>query len=579
VTTCYLDPEDEITGAVGRIRAVEDGQAILVLPPGSRIATSRINFRLLAREAEQLGLTLVAVSDEPGVRALAISAGVPAYDSVGAAQAGLAEFERQDRRLAERISRPVVPVDDAPPAAAGGDGLPSATDRPPSGTDRPPTEASLRPSRPEGAPPDATRVLSLPPAIESRHRRAEPTPLAVDDDYDAPVGRARRRRRGWALSPLIVVALLIALVCVAAYGAYNLIPTATITLRPHLTAVGPVNGVVVADPQVAVVDANAGVIPAQRVQLPLSASGLFEATGTRVTTVRATGTVRFRSENTVDQVPIPAGTRVLTANNVAFETTAAVTVPIADFGSGTPGLVDAPIRAVRAGPRGNVGAEAIRILPEALAARRISVSNPQPTSGGERRETRVVSAEDYQQALAELRLQLDASLGEAIGDPQSTPRGLTLYPESAQIAEPVAQPTAGEVVDSAADEFSLTLTATASLLAVNETLVEEVMLEQLRALVPATSILVDQSVEASHTPGEVSGQTIVYSASANGRAYRMPEREPLVAEIRGLPVADARAIIARYGNAELSVWPDFVDRVPDQPARINLTILPPTEGP
>ena len=59
----------------------------------------------------------------------------------------------------------------------------------------------------------------------------------------------------------------------------------------------------------------------------------------------------------------------------------------------------------------------------------------------------------------------------------------------------------------------------------------------------------------------------------------MPEREPLVAEIRGLPVADARAIIARYGNAELSVWPDFVDRVPDQPARINLTILPPTEGP
>jgi hypothetical protein len=89
VTICYLDPEDEITGAVARLRGVSDGEAVLVLPPGSRIATSRINFRLLAREAEQNGLLLVAVSDEPGVRALAISAGLPAYDSIAAAESGL----------------------------------------------------------------------------------------------------------------------------------------------------------------------------------------------------------------------------------------------------------------------------------------------------------------------------------------------------------------------------------------------------------------------------------------------------------------------------------------------------------
>ena len=47
----YLDIDDEITTAAARIRTATDLDVALVLPAGSRIATSRINFRLLAREA------------------------------------------------------------------------------------------------------------------------------------------------------------------------------------------------------------------------------------------------------------------------------------------------------------------------------------------------------------------------------------------------------------------------------------------------------------------------------------------------------------------------------------------------
>ena len=52
MSVCYLDVQDEITDAVARLRAASDGRVIVVLPPGSRIGTSRINFRLLLREAE-----------------------------------------------------------------------------------------------------------------------------------------------------------------------------------------------------------------------------------------------------------------------------------------------------------------------------------------------------------------------------------------------------------------------------------------------------------------------------------------------------------------------------------------------
>ena len=41
----YLDVDDEITSAVARIRAATPGPVVLVVPYGSRLASSRINFR------------------------------------------------------------------------------------------------------------------------------------------------------------------------------------------------------------------------------------------------------------------------------------------------------------------------------------------------------------------------------------------------------------------------------------------------------------------------------------------------------------------------------------------------------
>ena len=537
----YLDPEEEITGAVARIRASEGDWVMVVLPPGSRIATSRINFRLLEREAREKGLDLVCVSDEPGVRALAISAGVPAYDSVAHAEEGLAEFARQDERLAART-----------------------------GEQRPR-------SRGEG-----TRLMSVPVPPDAARDSARLAVDAADEDELEPalagLPRERRRRRRWRLGPLLAAVLAVLLVGVAAYGAYLFVPTATISLQPSVTSVGPVTTEVVADPQVAVVDPGEGVIPATTIAIPLSASGEFAATGSRVTTTRATGVVRFRSTNTVSEVVVPSGTRVSTPGGTDFQTTEQVTVPRAVFDTGTPGTAEAAIRAARPGARGNVGADQISVLPAGLAEQQLSVSNPRPTSGGGRVTQAVVSRSDYQAALDTLVEQLEAGLVLALADPALAPVGLTVYPSSAVIGQPTASQTADQLVGSVGEGFGLELSASASVLAVNESLVDEVALEQLRSLVPAGARLLEGSLDVSHAPGEVVRGRVVFGASADGSAYREPDRDALLAAVRGKTVAEARAIMETYGSADISVWPDFVDRVPDQPSRINLTIIPPTEG-
>src|SRR6478672_408567 len=78
----YLDVDDEITSAAQRIRSSTATRVALVVPYGSRIATSRMNFRLLSREAIVSNRRLSIVSGDAASRALAASAGLPVFASV-----------------------------------------------------------------------------------------------------------------------------------------------------------------------------------------------------------------------------------------------------------------------------------------------------------------------------------------------------------------------------------------------------------------------------------------------------------------------------------------------------------------
>ena len=601
MSICYLGPEDEITGAVARIRAVADGDAVLVLPSGSRIGTSRINFKLLAREAAERGLNLVAVSGEPQVRALAISAGVPAYNSVAAAESALEQFRAQDAQLAEKTGRPPVGVVS-----------PGLRPVPPDGSDEAGTLRSTR--SPRGAPASApahpvATTAPVPttdpvPATDRPNRRrftpaqaapatatAETTPAETallgragsrSDDTavfePGTVAHETPRRRRSRLVPLIALALLVVVVGGVAYAGYLFLPTATISLRPHTSAIGPIEATVTADAAVAVPDPVELIIPAEHVPLPVEVSDEFESTGVAVTQTRATGTVRFRSENTVSRVPIPEGTTVSTEDGVEFETTEAATVPRADFATSTPGTVDVAVRAVPTGTRGNVAADAITRVPNTLANVLVSVRNRQPTTGGRRLEEAVATQEDYDAAVESLRGQLFAAMQQRLSDPATTPRGLTLFRTTAQMDEPVVEPDAATIVGTVAPQFSLMAVADATALAVNESLLDELAAARLRSGVPEGQQVVG-NVTTSHSAGTVAGQTVVYLVTASAQGYTPLDPAALTQSVRAKTVAEARAILEPYGAVEITIWPDFMDRLPDQLARVSLTIVPPQENP
>ena len=363
MAVCYLEIDDEITGAIGRIRAVTDDEVIVVVPPGSRIATSRINFKLLGKEANERRLNIVAVSDEPQVRALAISAGHTDLRLARRRRAGAGQIPRRGppagrarRAVARRAARASVAAGPLllPRALVAGSGdVPTETMVLPSPLrEVPSAEGRARPAQPDSAETRCSRD----------YRAAAPAAAAVTTGLrrsDSPIGatpaaRRQRKQSRVSIAPLLVIGLLLLLVAGVGYGAYTFLPTATITITPSTTELRPSPFAVTADPNVAVIDVPAGVVPAELVELPLHVAGTFPATGVETRETRAAGQVRFRSENTLDQVAVPDGTVVATADGIQFLTTQAATIPRADFATSTPGTVDVPVRAVDAGPRGNV---------------------------------------------------------------------------------------------------------------------------------------------------------------------------------------------------------------------------------
>jgi hypothetical protein len=552
----YLDVDDEITSAAARIRTAEEVDVALVLPAGSRIATSRINFRLLAREASSRSRRLAIVAPEASTRALAVSAGLPAFASV------MEYGEARGRPTAEPAAAPAAtPVATAAAAAS---------------------VASIVP-----APADELPPAPRPAFAESSSPREGGRPrVAVGASTGLAPGRpeAPPRRRRWPL----VAALLLAVLLLGGTGAavgYVLLPTATVTLRLATEPVGPIVFTGRADPDAVAADTATATIPAVRVTLPLAATGTFAATGTRVEEAPATGSVQWQNCDASRSYTIPSGTVVRTAAGVGFATQETILVPVAIV-SGTPPNIRVKcqnrivsVAAVLTGPAGNVGPSTIRVVPGTYDPKLVYVTNPAATSGGVRDEFPRVVAKDVAAAVAALTAQLDEQLVAGASSPPGLAPHATAYSATARRGEPVPSEPLADLMDREVETFDLGLTAEGSVVAADPTPLEAIAAARVAAAVPEGMQAREGSVRIEVGAGVVDGATIRFPVTARAEAVRDIGADEVRGLVRGKTPAAAREALAGYGTAEIVVWPDWVSTITTIDARLEIAVegVPPVE--
>ncbi len=528
----YLDVDDEITSAAARVRSAPEGAVAIVLPHGSRLATSRINFRLLAREAAERGRRLSIVAPDASTRALAASAGLPVFASVS-------EFESAAAPGGEPAPAGPPPAEHAPRA----EHVPLETFEPP---------------------------MRIEPSAEPRSRRPGGSIPVVGRRRGPSAPSAR------AAAALLIVAMV---ALVGAVGAFVVLPSATIAISPRLETVGPIRLEIVADPDATQADPASGVIPAQRLTIDVAASETFPATGNRVESTKATGSVTFQNCDTGRSKTVGAGAVVSTAGGVKFATSTVVTVPRATIFPFACKTASVGVVAVAEGPDGNVAAATISRVPPGYDSVVLSVTNPAATEGGTSTEFPVVLQEDVDAALDTLIASARSEFIARLADPAETPEGVEVFDETALLGDPVPTVDPASLVGTEVATFELGVTASGSVIAVNTAPIHALAETRLLATIVPPDGLVDGSVEITVGAPVVDGETVRFPATAQASTVRTIDGDALKAEILGLPLRDARAILEAAGVVEIAVWPEWVTAIPGFEARVTLTVGDPVVAP
>jgi hypothetical protein len=523
----YLDADDEITSAAARIRSTDSDRLALVLPYGSRLATSRINFRLLAREAAERGKSIEIVAADSSARALAAAAGLTVHPSVAA-------FEARG--------------DGAPGAATADDAAATAVVVAPPGR-----VVRMGPAESDDA---ATSVIIVP------RRTSEPVPV---------VGRVKPPvRTGVAVGVGLAIA---ALVGVAAILAFLLLPSATIVLNPRSQELGPLAATVEARPDVSVPDSTTLRIPSKLYPFAAQASGTFTTTGVKATDTSATGTVTFANFDTGAGNTIPAGSVVRTTSEIAFRTLATATMPPARAHPVfAPSTSSVAVQAVVSGPTGNVGASTIVVVPKGQDPNLTGVTNQDPTTGGSHTESPQISQADVNNAMAQLNSELSGDFDAKVQAGQGVPAGTTLFPATKSVGAVTPSVDPRNLVGRQVAKFDLGLTALGTVVGVDASPVKAVAEARLRSRVDPGSTLDATSITIDIGTPSVVGDVVTFPVTMHGIEVKTVDQATLLASIRGLDLPAARAKLDTYGDVDIRVWPDWVTSIPSNADRVSLTI-------
>ncbi len=303
----------------------------------------------------------------------------------------------------------------------------------------------------------APRPVNLPaartPARPNTANRRFPAPATTKGARSAPRSRkaptVTRRKQGGRLGPVLVAiaVLLIAGLILFVFPASDV--TVTLAAKSYSWPVT----VAASTSQ----NAAQHTVPLYKVPFTASVrqSGKASGTNTSVGTANATGVVQF-TNNGSQQVLIPSGTVVSTANNVPFVTTAELLVPAGD-------TIPVPVQAQARGSSGNVATNTITVIPASSLSQieqvkenqgvtvKLSVTNPDATTGGGASTATTVTSADVSKLQSSASTQLYRDLQAWLTQKQAQGNVLAKPVPESQLAsyeKVTATPAAGQIAAS-----------------------------------------------------------------------------------------------------------------------------------
>lgn len=428
----YLDPDNEITSVIEKIRRAQGEGVVLVMPKGSTLTQSIVNLKLMLRSATKEHKVILLVTNDKITKNLA-------------SQLGIAVFERASEAKEARVASPVAKVsqEKIPEYGEGpfkvhtykrfsdssdegdqkqeetGNVLTSADESP-----RNSIQSEEEELEEEGSEDDRSDVFEEENTSEPEEEyEAE---MKVEDEYDRPVSKknqikiklgketpiSRPRRKIKAYLSIVGI-----LVVIGIAGAYLAVPKANAILVLDAKNFEKEVPLVISRDQK---ESNPSAVPATMIDSEKELTKQFGATGIKTSGDKAVGKITISNSWDLNSQTISKGSKFVSKGKT-FVSTADVVVPGITISPPPtrmiPGQVEVNVESENPGGEYNIAASdfVITSLPTSKQGSIVGRSTA-PMSGGKTVEIKIVSDDDLAKASAALKEEATKQLQAEIAD-------------------------------------------------------------------------------------------------------------------------------------------------------------------
>jgi len=316
------------------------------------------------------------------------------------------------------------------------------------------------------------------------------------------------------------------------------LPEARVVVAPASQPLGPMELVIRAG--------SGGEVASRTLSAQVTGKVTMNASGSRTDEVRAKGTVQLENKTT-DDVRIGKGTIFKTVDGTQFLSSSDVTLPksvILPPFTLFVGKASVGVDAFVAGPVGNVASGRITTSPDPS---RYTVTNSEPTTGGETRRIPIVKLEDYDGAVKRAPDALKAAGEEQLAKWTRDPHPNEQVVQQVLVRQTSLAPSNVDLVGKEVASFDLTVSGTASAFVIPDAEPKKAIVSALRGSVSAGNEVDERSVAFDVKSLRVGDDGVTWSVTARGQQIRSINKDRVSRLLTGRAVRDAQAALAAEG--------------------------------
>lgn len=545
----YLEPDEDITGVIAKVKETATEAISLVIPRGGSIAQSIVNLKLLKREIEKLDKSVSLITKDKISKNLASQVGVTVYSTVSEAKSSHATH--QDHHKEKFTNKPQgfstsgikinqysrePAEDEIVEPEEEGELLGVEDDESAESNDREEGEPALDAE----AQADEERVAAE--RKDMAHAAPRPKVSSVSslpERSEVPKKNVSSRKK-----PLMIITSVFLLILIAA-GAV-LYPSADVKITLATTDIES-NGEITADKSMVEQSQEELILPAKEYVLEKVSEKQSTATATKDVGEKATGSITlYNGYDNKNPVTIPGGT-VLVSSGKTFILDNAVTIPAAEVElvpifKVIPGQAQGKVTAKDSGESSNVAPGKFIISSfSGTKQEKVYGQSSAALTGGTTKELKVVAREDIDKAKAALLDELNTSGKEEL---LKTSEKDQLKLIASSIATVELEFSSTKNAGDEAETFNSKLKVKITELAYSEEALKEMAMQEVQKGLKEDEMLVSSKLEdISYELSNVDAAKglVVFKTSFKGKIGKKIE----AAKIQNLLTK------SKYGNAEI----------------------------